>query len=589
MHPIPFRSALSLLVWTALALCAAAQTRVQSALQPGVLKLGQPGTWTITVEADGEAELLPPEPVDGLRFGPPSAPSLLQSLVQSGRQRTLRIETSWRIPVVAERAGEFTLPAPRVRLNGQEARGEPRSFEALADLAGAELGLFRIEGAPARLVEGQPVVLQLIFGWRAAAGRSFNHAALFLPWWRALPGAFLELAEVDASRDRVDILVNRNQRVTVERLSDYRHAGELYLAFRLPLLLTPTRPGTLELSGSFLEFGEVVQERTFFGNSTGRLTQALYAPAEALAIEVRPLPREGQPLDFGGAIGSFTIEASASPRELKVGDTLKLVVEIRGQGNLPFFAVPEPDIEGAFRGFQYFGFEEDKRLDRRRIEFDLVPMDTRLGEVPPFSLPVFDPQSWSYTRVSSAALPIAVRPLATAAPLAGAAETPRFADDLVDIAPRALLPSGGAAHAPDLGLLASVAGGLAVGWLALRSAVRLGGREPGGARERQRRRALSDLQRALATSLDAEGDLAAWASFLARRSGETPAAWIGRDLERWSAEREAGGAPPLSRASLESLRRIARGLESASYGRGAKRLSRADLLATARELLEDGL
>jgi hypothetical protein len=128
-----------------------------------------------------------------------------------------------------------------------------------------------------------------------------------------------------------------------------------------------------------------------------------------------------------------------------------------------------------------------------------------------------------------------------------------------------------------------------VGWLALRSAVRLGGREPGGARERQRRRALSDLQRALATSLDAEGDLAAWASFLARRSGETPAAWIGRDLERWSAEREAGGAPPLSRASLESLRRIARGLESASYGRGAKRLSRADLLATARELLEDGL
>ena len=583
------RSALLALCWTLLALCAPGQTRVQSALQPGVLKLGQPGVWTITVEGDGEAELLPPEPVDGLRFGPPSAPSLLQSLVQSGRQRSLRIETSWRIPVVAERAGEFTLPAPRVRLGGQETRGEPRSFEALADLAGAELGLFRIEGAPARLVEGQPVVLQLIFGWRAAAGRSFNHAALFLPWWRALPGAFVELAEVDASRDRVDILVNRSQRVTVERLADHRHGGEAYLAFRLPLLLTPTRPGTLELSGSFLEFGEVVQERTFFGNSTGRLTQALYAPAEALSIEVRPLPREGQPLDFGGAIGRFSIEASANPRELKVGDTLKLVVEIRGQGNLPFFSVPEPDIEAAFRGFQYFGFEEDKRLDRRRLEFDLVPLDTRLEAVPAFSLPVFDPETWSYTRVASAPLPISVRPLSTAAPLSGADEGPRFADDLEDIAPRALLPSGAAAHAPDLGLLGSVAGGLAVGWLALRSAVRWGGREPGGSVERRRRRALADLQRSLATSLDAEGDLSAWATFLARRSGESPAAWVGRDLDAWAAQRAAQGAAPLSRASLDSLRRIARGLESASYGAGAKRLSRADLLATARELLEDGL
>jgi hypothetical protein len=100
---------------------------------------------------------------------------------------------------------------------------------------------------------------------------------------------------------------------------------------------------------------------------------------------------------------------------------------------------------------------------------------------------------------------------------------------------------------------------------------------------------LTDLQRALGTSLDPESDLQAWANFLGARSGEPASAWIGRDLEAWAAARVASGRRPLSPASLESLRRIGRGLESASYSGATKRFSKGDMLETARELMEDGL
>src|SRR6185436_13788107 len=60
------------------------------------------------------------------------------------------------------------------------------------------------------------------------------------------------------------------------------------------------------------------------------------------AIEVRPLP-EGAPASFGGAVGSFQLDARLASTSLKAGDGTQLVVTIRGRGSFDNVSAPTLD------------------------------------------------------------------------------------------------------------------------------------------------------------------------------------------------------------------------------------------------------
>ena len=51
------------------------------------------------------------------------------------------------------------------------------------------------------------------------------------------------------------------------------------------------------------------------------------------ALKVLPLPTEGQPKDFGGAVGDFQVSSDVSPASVAAGDPLTLRLHIRGTGN----------------------------------------------------------------------------------------------------------------------------------------------------------------------------------------------------------------------------------------------------------------
>jgi hypothetical protein len=51
-----------------------------------------------------------------------------------------------------------------------------------------------------------------------------------------------------------------------------------------------------------------------------------------IPMTVLPLPEEGKPEGFSGALGAFSFEATVSPTEVKVGDPMTLKAVVRGQG-----------------------------------------------------------------------------------------------------------------------------------------------------------------------------------------------------------------------------------------------------------------
>ncbi|MEO0650848.1 MAG: BatD family protein, partial [Planctomycetota bacterium] len=467
------------------------------------------------------------------------------------------------------------IPPIVIDVAGRKVATRPVPITCRVDLLGEQLGFIEWVGVPDRLVEGLPILVELRFGWDESIADETDYVGLSLPWWGEVDGAIVDPRPLRGGMRRIAPSINRETRTDAFQLERVVRGGRPFRGFTIPLELTPTRSGELRFETSHLQFGTL----SFLGNS---LTRGYFAKAEPLSLPVEPLPSEGQPTDFGRAIGRFEVSASADTRDVNAGDSIKLTVDWSGVGNFAYFEAPDPSRQPRFDGFRFFGMTEEKLTDRRRVTYDLAPLGPDVLEIPPLELPYFDVDAWEYRRLETEAIPIRVRALEGED---GLVLEDRFAEDLRDIRDVLVVEGGAEASAPSLTTLTGALVGMLLGWAALRAAVRQGGRDPGSTLERRRGRALRHLDRELRTSLDPETDLRAFASFMAARVGEDTEAWVGFDpREHFGAHAER----PLSPVTLDDLSGLQEDLEAAVFG-GGERVPRGRIRTTAKELLEDGL
>jgi oxygen tolerance protein BatD len=579
-----------LFFWCALALAAApaaGQAPVQAKpddgvtvsarLSAGVMRLGDSGTLTVTVENAEGARILQVPTVPGLRFGNPSDAHRSSFSAYINGVSVVERTLSFAIPFRAEAEGDHEIPAVTVGVAGTRYETKPVRVTVVKDISGADFGFLEVRPSGTRVVEGQPFTLELLCGWDEVRTGKVSFAELNLPWWDSLPGAIeVEGAPVPQA-SRVDIPVSGSQPAPAEQIGNTQRGGRSFITLRLTKSYLPTRSGTLEFPTSFFEFGRVRQTSFFDARRESHFVQT-----EAFAVEVVPLPSEGQPLDFSGAVGAFQVRAAADTRDVRAGDSIKLTVEWTGQGNLEYFRVPDPSALESFRGFRVYGSAEEKSFERRKVVYDLAPLSAEVQTIPAVPLSAFDPEKGRYEIIASAPIPIRVRALEKGAGLAD--DERRFERDIEDIDARApeLAPARGA-HGQDLFLAGALVAVPLVGLLARAQARRRAG-DPGAPLERRRRRAPRELARALTRAADAPARQAAVLEFLAARTREAPAAWAGRDFAPWAAER----LPALPEAERRETSAALGALEAAVWGGGAAP-DPARLQALARRLTEVGL
>jgi hypothetical protein len=554
------------------------QPQVNARLETGVLKLGERTRLVVTLEGAASGELVELPEVPGLRFVGVQGPSVQTYTAIINGRRTVEQSLTWAVLVEGLEEGDFEVPGVVVETGGRRLSTAPQPLTVQADLLGEELGFIELRGLTERAVEGLPIEVELRFGWDRAISSETNYANLSLPWWDNVDGALLEALDVRGARRAVDVQLNRRQLLTVGEVDDTERDGRVFRTFSISIELVPTRSGTLSLPTSFLQFGTA--RSNFFGQES--LLRSYFARAPAVELRAEPLPEDGQPTDFGRAVGTFDVRATADTRDVVAGDSIKLTVEWTGRGNFDYFEPPDPSRQPGYEGFRYFGLTEEKLPGRRRVTYDLAPLDERVTELPALELPYFDVERWEYRRLGTRPIPIRVRPLEGEGALS---ERERFAEDLRDIRTAVVAPGGARSSAPSLEALLGASAGILLGWAALRTVVRAGGRDPASELERRRRRALRRFERELRTSLDPETDLRAFAGFVAARAGEETEAWIGRDVREAFGPRSSRALPP---DSLELLERTQRELEAAVFGDG-ERVARAELSQVAKDLLEEGL
>ncbi|MFM2171841.1 MAG: hypothetical protein RI957_2070 [Verrucomicrobiota bacterium] len=80
-----------------------------------------------------------------------------------------------------------------------------------------------------------------------------------------------------------------------------------------------------------------------FGRAAGTryLEKEITLISDAMSLEVRPLPEEGRPANFSGAVGDFAFDALEIPSQWNTGEPQRVALRIKGSGNFANMKAPE--------------------------------------------------------------------------------------------------------------------------------------------------------------------------------------------------------------------------------------------------------
>ena len=205
-------------------------------------------------------------------------------------------------------------------------------------------------------------------------------------------------------------------------LRDVLVEGRRYKAVTIGgFTLTPTQAGAIEIPVHNAECALRVQSRRrsifddpFFGFGGQNLPVRL--PLTAATLHVKPLPADGQPASFQGAVGKFTFAASVDRREMTTDDFLTLRCQIAGQGFLGSVAEP---LLPELRNWEPTG-KPEIQIDapgqgqtlggRKTFAFLLKPQQPGTLVVPAVRYAFFDPAKARYVEQVSQAFEIQVEP-----------------------------------------------------------------------------------------------------------------------------------------------------------------------------------
>jgi len=203
------------------------------------------------------------------------------------------------------------------------------------------------------------------------------------------------------------------RRVVEGGQSEVELAGKKYARLLLRTVATPTKAGKFSLGPAEMRFVYSKQKNSRyspFGVTFGAGKEVVVS-APAVELEVKPLPVNGRPKDFDGAVGKFQLTATGRPDKVKAGDPVTMTVTITGQGNFDRIKAPALDEPTGWRTYPATDkFDANDTLGltgRKTFEIAVVPEEKKEA-TPVFAFSYFDPEEAKYVTLKSDATPLVV-------------------------------------------------------------------------------------------------------------------------------------------------------------------------------------
>ncbi|WP_103068949.1 BatD family protein [Aquimarina sediminis] len=195
---------------------------------------------------------------------------------------------------------------------------------------------------------------------------------------------------------------------------EYKGEPYRYVVLRKTVLY-PQKTGKLNIEPLTLTVSIDVptKRRDIFG---GRLYTTINKTVAAgnRTIEVKPLPTQGKPDDFSGAVGSFDFKVSTNKKELDATESLDAKVLVSGNGNLKLFDLPKLSVPN---GLEQYEPQHNERVRTNLTgmggnisdTYTLVPQYKGKYPIPSISFSYFDLKTETYKRITSEEIIINVK------------------------------------------------------------------------------------------------------------------------------------------------------------------------------------
>ncbi len=167
--------------------------------------------------------------------------------------------------------------------------------------------------------------------------------------------------------------------------------------------LFPTAPGNYTIGPATLRV------------KTGFFTRARAFATNPIPLKILPLPEQGRPAGFTGAIGHFVLSASLDKKATAAQKPVTLVLTIAGGGNIKVIQQPEIKVPEGIRKYESKTVENitpdlNRVTGEKRYETILVPQKEGNYTIAPIKFTYFDPDSARYKTLSSKPLALRVTP-----------------------------------------------------------------------------------------------------------------------------------------------------------------------------------
>jgi len=419
----------------------AAPPAVTTQLEPGEIALGQAAQLTITASGDGSDAVSPPA-VPGLEFVSVGQSSQMESI-----NGVTSSSTSETYEVIPQHAGKFTIPALSrgsqalvlyVRGSGAAA-GNNSGVSSLPPPAASGLSagptsltkdgtaFVRLLLPKRELYVGEIVPVDIQVGMHAGLVASINGLptlngdAFMLNKLSSKPEQAQEIIDGQAYS-----VVTWHSALTVVKPGDFSLSVEtpLTVKMRVAQQRRPRLPQGM--------FGDSMMDdafsdsffQDFFGGTTEK---EITVASEAEALKVLPLPKEGRPAGFDGAVGKFEATSELSAAQSAAGDPLTLRLKVIGAGS---FDRVNSSMLGQVDGWKTYkptakfepadnaGYSGEKDFEQA-----VVPMQPGRQIVPAMAFNFFNPDTRQYETKLTSPLSVEVSP-ASAGGLTATAPAP---------------------------------------------------------------------------------------------------------------------------------------------------------------------
>lgn len=393
-------------------------------LDRDTITLGEQATLALTVDGGSlRAEPAMPE-LPNLQMtyiGPSSSFSVINGQVSSS--------VTYNFNVVPKQPGDYTIPALTVEVGGEKLSSQPLTLRVLKPNApspeavnsGSQLAFLRLVLPKKQVYVGEAFAAQLqLFVSNSGRIDSF------------------QLTPITADGFNVGKMAEGQRRQA-------RMGNSVYTMIPLNVAMTAIKAGTFTVgpvtATIVLELPSANRQRDPFdpfGMFSRSEQRQVPLATESAQVQSLPVPREGAPADFTGAVGSYEMTMSAGPTNVAAGDPITVRIQISGHGALDSLTLPEQSAWHDFKTYppttkvettDTLGLQGTKTFEQL-----VTPQNADLKALPPVAFSFFDPDRKSYRTLTQPAVPLTVRATGSA-PVPTVVTTSRGAADNAPVTP----------------------------------------------------------------------------------------------------------------------------------------------------------